>query len=378
MAGEYTPLVVGKGLAAFLRQLRPRRAARSSSGSPSVEAQRAEVDKALGAPLPARPPTFCTGCPERPVFSAMKLLRQEMGPVHVVGRHRLPLVCDLRALQPGQLDPGLRHVAGLGGGGVGHAGQPADQRHGRRRLLAQRPDHRRRRRRVQQGRQRAGRHEQRLLQRHRPAGHPLHQGGAGRPRQGPRHRGGAEEPGRAVDQARAHLWRGRRGQHAARGAAHRRRRASRSSSPTANASSRASAASGPRSRARWRPASAWCARASGSIRRCAPATTPASASPAARRSPSSRTRTRCAPIPIAHVNNDCVGCGLCGEVAHAAQLCPSFAQIDIIQNPTRWDRLKRRAVGGADAPVRRRRAARRPRSCRRSEPMARGQAHHGS
>jgi hypothetical protein len=28
-------------------------------------------------------------------------------------------------------------------------------------------------------------------------------------------------------------------------------------------------------------------------------------------------------------------------VAHAAQLCPSFAQIDIIQNPTAWDRLKR-------------------------------------
>ena len=44
--------------------------------------------------------------------------------------------------------------------------------------------------------------------------------------------------------------------------------------------------------------------------------------------------------PVAHVNNDCVGCGLCGEVAHAAQLCPSFAQIDIIRNPSRWDRLK--------------------------------------
>jgi indolepyruvate ferredoxin oxidoreductase alpha subunit len=46
--------------------------------------------------------------------------------------------------------------------------------------------------------------------------------------------------------------------------------------------------------------------------------------------------------PVAHVNNDCVGCGLCGEVAHAAQLCPSFAQIDIIQNPTAWDRLRAR------------------------------------
>ena len=29
-----------------------------------------------------------------------------------------------------------------------------------------------------------------------------------------------------------------------------------------------------------------------------------------------------------------------GEVAHAAQLCPSFAQIDVIQNPSAWDRLR--------------------------------------
>ena len=93
---------------------------------------------------------------------------------------------------------------------------------------------------------------------------------------------------------------------------------------------------------RWRPASAWCARASGSIRRCARATIPASACRAAPRSPSSPARIRCAPIPVAHVNNDCVGCGLCGEVAHAAQLCPSFAQIDIIQNPSAWDRLRAR------------------------------------
>ena len=45
--------------------------------------------------------------------------------------------------------------------------------------------------------------------------------------------------------------------------------------------------------------------------------------------------------PIAHVNNDCVGCGVCGEVSHAAQLCPSFAQIDIVQNPHALDRARR-------------------------------------
>jgi indolepyruvate ferredoxin oxidoreductase alpha subunit len=46
--------------------------------------------------------------------------------------------------------------------------------------------------------------------------------------------------------------------------------------------------------------------------------------------------------PVAHVNNDCVGCGLCGEVADAAVLCPSFFRADIVQNPRPSDRLLRR------------------------------------
>ena len=43
--------------------------------------------------------------------------------------------------------------------------------------------------------------------------------------------------------------------------------------------------------------------------------------------------------PVAYVDNGCVGCGLCGELAHAATLCPSFWRADIISNPNRWDRL---------------------------------------
>ena len=43
--------------------------------------------------------------------------------------------------------------------------------------------------------------------------------------------------------------------------------------------------------------------------------------------------------PIAHVLNDCVGCGHCGETAHAAVLCPSFYRADLLYNPTGWDRL---------------------------------------
>jgi indolepyruvate ferredoxin oxidoreductase alpha subunit len=42
--------------------------------------------------------------------------------------------------------------------------------------------------------------------------------------------------------------------------------------------------------------------------------------------------------PVAHVTNGCVGCGNCGEIAHAAILCPSFYKADVIQNPNLWDR----------------------------------------
>jgi indolepyruvate ferredoxin oxidoreductase, alpha subunit len=46
--------------------------------------------------------------------------------------------------------------------------------------------------------------------------------------------------------------------------------------------------------------------------------------------------------PVTKVINSCVGCGLCGEVAHAAVLCPSFYRASIINNPNRWDRFKAR------------------------------------
>lgn len=49
--------------------------------------------------------------------------------------------------------------------------------------------------------------------------------------------------------------------------------------------------------------------------------------------------------PIAHVDNSCVGCGLCGEASHAAVLCPSFYRASIVTNPSRWDRVKQRLNG---------------------------------
>ena len=43
--------------------------------------------------------------------------------------------------------------------------------------------------------------------------------------------------------------------------------------------------------------------------------------------------------PVASVDNSCVGCGVCGSVAHAATLCPSFHRIDVVTHPSLWERL---------------------------------------
>mgnify|MGYP001375650563 FL=1 len=43
--------------------------------------------------------------------------------------------------------------------------------------------------------------------------------------------------------------------------------------------------------------------------------------------------------PVSDVDKSCVGCGVCGTNAHSAVLCPSFSQIDLIYNPTRIERF---------------------------------------
>ena len=53
--------------------------------------------------------------------------------------------------------------------------------------------------------------------------------------------------------------------------------------------------------------------------------------------------------PVAHVDNSCVGCGLCGEVSHAAVLCPSFYRASIVSNPGKVERFFYRV---ADAVIR--------------------------
>ena len=84
MGGEYTVEVIARGLAAWLGRVAPDiDTAAARDWLTGNDARRAEVARSLPAPLPTRPPGFCIGCPERPVFSALTLAQQTVGPVHV-------------------------------------------------------------------------------------------------------------------------------------------------------------------------------------------------------------------------------------------------------------------------------------------------------
>ena len=82
--GEYTSDVLLEGLAAFLTEAKPKGldADAVADKTRGLIVHKAKAAAALGA-LPPRPPAFCTGCPERPVFSAIKLMQRELGPTHI-------------------------------------------------------------------------------------------------------------------------------------------------------------------------------------------------------------------------------------------------------------------------------------------------------
>jgi indolepyruvate ferredoxin oxidoreductase alpha subunit len=83
-AGEYASDVLLSGLAGFIAQAKPDRldVDEVTAKAANLLARKSVAASALG-PLPPRPPTFCTGCPERPVFSAIKLMQRELGPTHI-------------------------------------------------------------------------------------------------------------------------------------------------------------------------------------------------------------------------------------------------------------------------------------------------------
>ena len=87
---------MSEAIGAFVRQWVPdvlAPAVRASNAPPALEERHA---KALAEVVPPRPPGFCTGCPERPIFAGMKLLERELGPHHVAA----DIGCHLFSIMP--------------------------------------------------------------------------------------------------------------------------------------------------------------------------------------------------------------------------------------------------------------------------------------
>ena len=94
MAGEYTGDVLMKGLVSFFEKTatpfqNPQNEAPSSKAQESAQAE-------LSKSVPIRPPGFCVGCPERPIFAAMKLVEQDLGQHQIAG----DIGCHLFAALP--------------------------------------------------------------------------------------------------------------------------------------------------------------------------------------------------------------------------------------------------------------------------------------
>ena len=75
MAGEYTGQVMLNGVTAFLKAAAPQ----MLSGQVRAPNYDGPAIPDLSKTVPIRPPGFCTGCPERPIFAAMKLVEKELG-----------------------------------------------------------------------------------------------------------------------------------------------------------------------------------------------------------------------------------------------------------------------------------------------------------
>ena len=92
MAGEYTGQIMLESLTSFIKATMPDilpGQVRSPNVTPTQIPDLSET-------VPIRPPSFCTGCPERPIFAAMKLIEQDLGKHQITG----DIGCHLFATLP--------------------------------------------------------------------------------------------------------------------------------------------------------------------------------------------------------------------------------------------------------------------------------------
>src|SRR5436190_6066993 len=140
-AGEYTLAVVRDGVRAFLERYGRLAPTNRPIAPPAI------APAALAANVHARPPGFCTGCPERPIFSAIKLVEKELGAHHMsadIGCHLFSILPPFHlgnttmgyglgtagasafsapvARGAGEPLPGKRAISVMGDGGFWHNG----------------------------------------------------------------------------------------------------------------------------------------------------------------------------------------------------------------------------------------------------------------
>ena len=352
IAGEYTGEVMLRGMDAFLRDVLGHNETPDPGVVGEVDAARRRAAEILAAPMPGRPPGFCTGCPERPVFSALKIVQREVGDVHVsadVGCHTfatLPpfnigntvLGYGLGLASSAAIRPhmGRRTVSIMGDGGLWHNG-------------------------LSTGVAGAVYNESDDVLIVMNNGYTSATGGQAIPSTPA---GGDAAPGTGAGGAFAESGAGasRKIEAALRGVGVKWVRRVRTYSVDTMVKTLRAALTGPTKglkvivadgecqlmrQRRYRP---WFAQRVKAGRRMVrtrfgvdeDVCTGDHSCIRLSGCPSLTVKESTDPLrtdPVAHVNNDCVGCGLCGEVAHAAVLCPSFFRAEVVSNPSLRDRL---------------------------------------
>jgi indolepyruvate ferredoxin oxidoreductase alpha subunit len=355
IGGEYTALVLVDGIRKFLDRHMPSllRAARTPPDPAQV--LRDPHVLALGKIVPPRPPSFCTGCPERPIFSAMTLVQRELGEHHVAA----DIGCHLFSINPPfnigattmgyglgpssaaalQVKAGKRPIAVMGDGGFWHngllsgVGNAVFNKHDGVILLVD-------------NHYSAATGGQDILSsrasnRSRSTNHPIADAVRGVGATWVKRIDHTYSVAKVRDALREALTTRAAGPKIIVASSECMLNRQRRERPLFQAAVK-------RGERRVRPrfgvdedtctGDHACIRLSG----C----------------PSLSVKDSGDPLkedPVAAIDNTCVGCGNCGEVAEAAVLCPSFYRADIVHNPTAWERLVRRVRDAVIGPLQRRR-----------------------
>ena len=126
-AGEYTPAAVLKGILEFVKKYGP--SLIDESNLPALVRPDGQKPNSITSVIPAevvhaRPPSFCTGCPERPIFTALKLAERETGSHHISA----DIGCHLFSILPPFNIGATTMGYGLGAAGASALSDPASDK----------------------------------------------------------------------------------------------------------------------------------------------------------------------------------------------------------------------------------------------------------